>query len=118
MQNKSWQRSLVLIGLLAIVFVMCAMPAFAQQKPTQPMDNKALTEKVTALEKENLILREDLGKARLDARASLEAATAKLEAELADTNAKLEEERKSQAKKTRTLWLAIGVLAIGIAASN
>jgi hypothetical protein len=84
-----------------------------------------LLERVKALEKENLVLREDLGKARLDARVELEAAARrqaealeKLNAELADVRVRMERERAAQTRRNRNLWMAVGALAIGVAASN
>jgi|GEM_PF-4276584 len=111
MKTKAWHRILLALALCAILGGALS-PARAAE-PT--LDNKALSEKVIALEKENLVLREDLGKARLDARSNLEAAIAKLNQEM---EAKLKAEREAQAKKNRTFWLAIGAVAIGVLASN
>ena len=112
-----------------------AAPGDAQQKvvshaasPQEPAPGRTpseLAERVDGLEKENLVLREDLGKARLDARTGLEQA-AKRQAEMDsqlrqridELNAKLAAERESQARRNRNLWLAVGVLALGIIASN
>ena len=112
MKTKTRLGILLTLALCALISAAVWSPARAAE-PT--LDNKALSEKVTALEKENLVLREDLGKARLDARSNLEAALAKLNQEM---EAKLKAEREAQAKKNRTFWLAIGAVAIGVLASN
>jgi hypothetical protein len=94
--------------------------------PQAPAESPAeLGERVQALEKENLVLREDLGKTRLDARSRLDEA-AKQQAEMEEQlrqridelNAKLAAEQQSRARSNRNLWLAVGVLALGIIASN
>jgi hypothetical protein len=84
-----------------------------------------VSERVEALEKENVVLREDLGKARLDVRTSLAEAEARRAKEMAefqkrvdDLNAQLAAERERQARKNKNLWLAVGVLALGIIAAN
>ena len=84
-----------------------------------------LSERVEALEKENVVLREDLGKARLDVRTSLAEAEARRAKEAAefqqridDLNAQLAAERDRQARRNKNLWLAVGILALGIIASN
>ncbi len=84
-----------------------------------------LAERVGALERQNLVLREDLGKARLDTRTRLEAAeqrhndqVAQLQKRIDELNAQLASERDRQSRKSRNLWLAVGVLAIGIIATN
>ena len=101
-----------------------AAPA-AVKEPAEAADTAALSERLGSLEKENLVLREDLGKARLDARAQLEAAAkrqaeaiARLSKELADTQAKLEAEQAARARQNRTLWMAVGIVAIGVLLSN
>lgn len=95
------------------------------REPEKPKSPAELSERVQALEKENLVLREDLGKARLDARTGLEQAAkrqAELEARLRqridELNADLAAEREAQARRDHNLWLAVGVLALGIIASN
>lgn len=110
------------------LLVTAARPQPAQAPAVRadgPPDTKALLERVKALEKENLVLREDLGKARLDARVELEAAARrqaealeKLNAELADVRVRMERERAAQTRRNRNLWMAVGALAIGVAASN
>ena len=84
-----------------------------------------ISERVEALEKENVVLREDLGKARLDVRTSLAEAEARRAKEAAefqkridDLNAQLAAERERQARRNKNLWLAVGILALGIIASN
>jgi septal ring factor EnvC (AmiA/AmiB activator) len=88
-------------------------------------DSAAVSERVTALEKENLVLREDLGKARLETRTQLEEAAkrqaeaiARLQKQLDETNSQLQAEREKQARRNRYLWYAIGGLALGIILSN
>jgi len=96
-----------------------AKPAVGKES-SSPAAPAPVPERVTALEKETVVLREDLGKARLDARSDLETvakrqaeAIERLRKELADTQAKLEAERAAQARRNRKLWLAIGVVALG-----
>lgn len=115
MKTKVWQGILLALALCALVLGAGLSPALAGETPAPTLDNKTLSEKVTTLEKENLVLREDLGKARLDARSNLEAAIAKANQEMA---AKMQAERAAQAKKNRTFWLAIGAVAIGGLASR
>ena len=88
-------------------------------------DAAALAERVQALEKENLVLQEDLGKARLDARTRLDEidkreaeARARLQQKIDDLQAQLAAEREKEARRNRNLWLAVGVLALGIIAAN
>ena len=99
----------------------------APQPPSQaePQVAPELAERVGALERQNLVLREDLGKARLDTRTRLEAAeqrhndqAAQLQKRIDELNAQLASERDRQSRKSRNLWLAVGVLAIGIIATN
>jgi hypothetical protein len=92
--------------------------------PARPLDAKAMTERIQALEKENLVLREDLGKARLDSRSDMQAMAkknaeevSKLNQQLADLNAKAAAEKRSNAKRNRNLWIAVGVVAIGALAN-
>lgn len=96
--------------------------------PQQPAATKApseLPERVEALEKENVVLREDLGKARLDARTQLEEAAerraemeTRLQQRIDELNAQLAAERERQARRNKNLWLAVGILALGVIASN
>ena len=85
----------------------------------------ALDERVVALERENLVLREDLGKARLDARTALNELerrraedAARFQQKIDALNADLEAERDKQARRNHNLWLAIGIVAIGVIAAN
>ncbi len=85
------------------------------------LDPAALTERVVALERENLVLREDLGKARLDARTKLSELerqraedAAAFQQKIDALNAELEAERKKQARRNRNLWIAIGAVAVGV----
>ncbi len=144
MRNSAIVR-LCLLCLLFVSLVACATavagePGAAQKKaaaqaapaPTigskpapAPADPAALAERVVALERENLVLREDLGKARLDARTKL-AELEKRQAEDAAAfqqkidalNADLQAERAKQARRNRNLWLAIGVVAVGLIAAQ
>jgi hypothetical protein len=107
-----------------------AAQAAPSQTPDAPPADKAtpdaaaLAERVQALEKENIVLREDLGKARLDARTRVgeledrEAeARARMQEKIDALRAELEAEREKQAKRNRNFWIAAGVLAIGIIAA-
>ncbi len=102
-----------------------AAQATSPQEPARAQSASELAERVDALEKENLVLREDLGKARLDARTRLEEAArrraemdSRLRQRIDELNAKLAAEQDRQARRNRNLWLAVGVLALGIIASN
>lgn len=99
--------------------------ARAAADPTRAASPSELSERIEALEKENVVLREDLGKARLDVRTSLAEAEARRAKEAAefqkridDLNAQLASERERQGRKNKDLWLAVGVLALGIIAVN
>ena len=88
--------------------------------PAKPADQAALSERVGTLEKENVVLREDMGKARLDAKSDLETlakrqaeAIARLNQQLAETQAKLEAEQARRDRQNRNLWIAIGAVAVG-----
>lgn len=88
-------------------------------------DAAAVAERVDALQKENVVLREDLGKARLDAKTQLEAAAkrqaealARLQKELDETQAQMQADRDKQARRNRNLWYAVGALAVGILLTN
>jgi hypothetical protein len=93
--------------------------------PERAASPSELSERIQALEKENVVLREDLGKARLDVRTSLAEAEARRAREMAefqkridDLNAQLAAERDRQTRKNKNLWLAVGVLALGIIAAK
>jgi len=100
--------------------------AVAPAPPPQPKaDLQSVAGRVEALEKENVVLREDLGKARLSARTELNSAEkrfadaiAKVKRDLRAAEEKMEAERKAQAKRNRNFWIAIGALAIAAAASD
>jgi len=106
--------------------VLTKVAAQAAPKETPSASASATpNERITTLERENVVLREDLGKARLDVRTQLEAAgkrqaeaVARLQKQLDEANAKLEAERQKNAKRNRNLWYAVGALALGIALSN
>jgi hypothetical protein len=103
-----------------------AAPAPAPAKESaKPADQGAIPERVTTLERENVVLREDLGRARLDARSDLEAlakrqaeAIARLNQQVADAQAKLEAEQAKRERQNRNLWTAVGVVALGLILSN
>jgi hypothetical protein len=131
---------LLLISVVACAAAVAAEPGEAQKKaaaqaapaPTAapkpapaPADPAALSERVVALERENLVLREDLGKARLDARTQLNELEKRQAKEAADfqqkidaLNADLQAERARQARRSRNMWIAIGVLAVGLIAAQ
>ncbi len=77
-----------------------------------------LAERVEALEKETIVLREDLGKARVDARAELAAsdrrhaeAMARMQQRIDELNSRFEEERERQERRNRHLWIALAIVA-------
>ena len=118
MKYRSVLVCLVMVGLAMVLGAGAAMA-----EPQKPADAKELTERVQALEKENLVLREDLGKARIDAKSDLAASAKrqaeiidKINAELADTQAKMAAERAAQSKRNRNLWIGLGIIAIGVMA--
>lgn len=101
-----------------------AAPATSAPAPKTP-DTAILDERVTALEKEGIVLREDLGKARLDTRTGLNDLAkrhaddmGRMQQKIDALNAQMETEREQQARRNRNLWIAIGVLALGVIASN
>jgi hypothetical protein len=84
-----------------------------------------LGERVTALERQGIVLREDLGKARLDAVSrisDLESRSADAQARLQERidalRADLEAERRKQAERNRHVWLALGIIAVVTLASD
>jgi hypothetical protein len=88
-------------------------------------DATTITERVLALEKENLVLREDLGRARLDLKTSLNEQAkrhademARMQLKVDELNSQLTADREKQSERNRTLWIAIGVLTIGMLAAN
>jgi len=125
---------LALVGVVTALMVRGALaaPIVVAQAPAATASGATLDERVTELEKTTVILREDLGKARLDARTELDAAAARqadsdaklqkqidqLNAKVADLNARLAAERKARARQNRNLWIAIGILAVGIAVKD
>jgi len=101
-----------------------AVPAASAPAPKAP-DTAILEERVTALEQQGTVLREDLGKARLDTRTGLNDLAkrhaddmARMQQKIDALNAQMEADREIQARRNRNLWIAIGVLAIGVIASN
>ena len=104
-----------------------AAQAQAQTSPTPAPapSSAAVPDRLTALEKQNLVLTEDLGKARLETRTRLEEVSRrqaeeieKLNQELAKSRAQAEADRKKQQERNRNLWIAVGVLALGVIGSN
>jgi len=88
-------------------------------------DTGAMTERVIALEKENLVLREDLGKARLDLRTTLSdqqkrhaEEMARMQQKIDELNAQLAADRERESRRGRNVWIAIGLLALGVVAAN
>ncbi len=108
------------------IAVAQAAPAPVPAKDSaKPADQGSLPERVTTLEKESVVLREDVGKARLDARSDVETlasrqaeAIARLNKEVDDLQARLDAERAAQARRNRNLWTAVGVVALGVILSN
>ena len=101
---------------------IAAAPPASQPKPA---DTGTLTERVIALEKENLVLREDLGKARLDVRTALSdqqkrqaEEMARMQQKVDELNAQLAAEREKQSERSRNLWIAVGLLALGVIAAD
>lgn len=116
-------RTIACYLIITVALIIALSSVVCAAEPST--DVKALQERVRVLENENQVLREDLGKARLDARADLEAASkrqaemiAKTNQELADTKAQMEADKKAQARRNRNLWIGIAVVAIGALASN
>lgn len=114
-----------LLAFAVALVVLFGGVALAQPATTSTPDVKSLQERVRALENENQVLREDLGKARLDARADLEAAAkrqadliAKTNQQLTDMQAKMEADKKAQARRNRNLWIGIALVGIGALASR
>ncbi len=94
------------------------------QAPAKPAPaGPSTAERVESLEKQNLVLSEDLGKAQLKARQLEDVAKQQAEAikklndQVAEQQAKAEAERKKQAQRNQYFWIAIGVLALGVAAN-
>ena len=130
--------AIVVTCILVFFFVLtgqafAADPGQAQKKvaaqavpaPKASPDASALDERVVALERENLVLREDLGKARLDARTAMSELekrraedAARFQQKIDALNADLAAEREKQARRNQNLWLAIGIVAIGMIAAN
>jgi hypothetical protein len=99
--------------------------AAAPASQPKPADAGTLTERVIALEKENLVLREDLGKARLDLRTALSdqekrhaAEMARMQQKIDELNAQLAADRERESRRSRNLWIAVGLLALGVLAAN
>ncbi len=138
--NRHATVAVTVLCCIALSAALAGQPAFAadaggaqrkaaaQAAPAaQPRatDATTLNERVIALEKENLVLREDLGRARLDTRTSL-ADQAKRQAEemarmqqkVDALNAQFAAEREKQSRRSRNTWIAIGLLAVGVLAAN
>jgi len=100
-------------------------PKAAPAAPAPAPSSAAIPDRVSALEKQNLVLTEDIGKARLETRTRLEALAKqqaeqiqKLNQELAQQRAQMEADRKKQQERSRNMWIAVGVLALGVIGSN
>lgn len=119
------RRMRVLATVLFTLLVAAAMGSYAwaaegaAQAPGS--EAAATTERVESLEKQTVVLREDLGRARLEVRTEMEAAERRhqeavshLQEKINQLNAQMEEDRKRQERRNRNLWYAIGALAIGL----
>ena len=102
-----------------------APPKAAPAPGGKAADPAVLAERVNALERENLVLREDLGKARLDTRTAMNDMAKRQAEEMArfqqkidELNAQLAAEREKQSRRSRNTWIALGLLALGVVASN
>lgn len=137
-------RAHAVIALVALccITAVAAGPAVAAERGTaqpapleiaaaapgsqpKPADTGTLTERVIALEKENLVLREDLGKARLDLRTAVSdqekrhaEEMARMQQKIGELNAQLAADRERESRRSRNLWIAIGLLALGVVAAN
>jgi septin family protein len=96
----------------------------APAAPPAP-SSAAIPDRVGALEKQNLVLTEDIGKARLETRTRLEELAKRqaeeiqrLNQELAQQRAQIEAERQKQQERNRNLWIAVGLVALGVIGSN
>jgi len=92
---------------------------------TTGAEREALPNRVESLEKESVVLREDLGKARLETRTQIDAvekrnaeAMARMQQKIDELNAQLQEERQKQERRNRQLWLAFGVVLVAVLASD
>jgi len=140
--TRAAQIGLIVVALLALPVLAGAEPAEqpqaapapqaqaqanppAKAAPASAPSSAPLPERVTALEKQSLVLTEDIGKARLETRTRLEE-LAKRQAEqierlnraLAEQRAQAEAEQEKQRVRNQRLWIAVGVLALGVIASN
>ncbi len=119
-------KVVTLVVLIAVSVIALGLPAFAQdQQPAPapcrpsplPPPRPPYPQRVDVLEKQNLVLSEDLGKAQLQNRELQEAAKAqaeaidRLNAQLAAEQKKADEEREKQAKRNQYLWIAVGFVA-------
>jgi hypothetical protein len=121
-------KAVTLVALIAVLVVSMVAPAFGEeQKPAPqapakaaaaaPAAGSSVTQRVDALEKQNLVLSEDLGKAQLKAReletvAKMQAdSIAQLNQQLAATQKQADAEREKQAKRNQYTWIAVGLVA-------
>ncbi len=102
-----------------------APPKAAPAKAAAPATGAPIPERVNSLEKQNVVLSEDMGKARLEQRMQLETlakkqaeAIAQLNKQLDDQQKKMEAEKAKQAKRNRNMWMAVGALALGVVAAH
>jgi septal ring factor EnvC (AmiA/AmiB activator) len=128
---KTWitlTLALLAVGMLTVAAAADDPGLIQRQASTtsaKATDPIVLDERVTALEKENVVLREDLGKARLDVRRALKEISDQHEVDMArfqqkvdDLNAQLAEDRERARRRERNLWIAVGVLAVAIIATS
>ncbi len=108
-------KVVTVVALIAVFVLALGLPAFADQ-PAAPAGS-TVPQRVDALEKQNLVLSEDLGKAQLQNRQLEEAARAQaaaiaqLNQQLAAEQKKAQEERDKQAKRNQYTWIAVGLVA-------
>jgi len=132
MRAVALAASIVVLMTVMMAGIACADEAAAPAPPTAPEGQQvaqapeaapaptasSVPQRVEALEKQNLVLSEDLGKAQLKARDLEEvtkqqaAAIAKLNQQLAEEQKKAESERQKQAMRNRYMWFAVGLVAI------
>jgi hypothetical protein len=129
-------KVVTVVALIAVLMLTLVPSAFAEeakpapapvaQAPAKPAPaptaaGPSVGQRVDALEKQNLVLSEDLGKSQLKARelenlAKMQAeAIAKLNQQLAAEQQRAEAERQKQAKRNQYMWIAVGLVAIATA---
>ena len=109
-------KVVTVVALIAVFVLALGLPAFADQ-PARAGRVDGTAARWTLLEKQNLVLSEDLGKAQLQNRQLEEAARAQaaaiaqLNQQLAAEQKKAQEERDKQAKRNQYTWIAVGLVA-------